>query len=392
MKNGLHSKENTKVYVIDGYEKPFFKLKWLWEKLTQQQKRKNNFTTLSSLRNMLIKYPALFKMIGNHVQRMDHLKKFPCEKGISIAVLQIQSKNLDITYQELYQVLRDMFCPYKFGTTLHSGRIKSVKELHNFFELHENLHSKDQNEFHENENTNIKTSNDLQKNIQEITANNEKLQKEVQELQEIISLHFSADDEEEEKSREIAMENENLFSFGNENCDYSTDDDETEISSISEARIQSLSITDNGTTSPEISDCEINTEIISQFQLKDLEFQAKMSGNRTKAPISKPLRHGTFYELLQICSKVITSTYVKFNERGRCLKLPTGKRQNGWTSNECAKKYHFMITGNFQFSTGKEESAYVSYFKFLELNDSYYKCPCKNECLVTRKMKTYFDR
>ena len=84
MKNGLHSKENTKVYVIDGYEKPFFKLKWLWEKLTQQQKRKNNFTTLSSLRNMLIKYPALFKMIGNHVQRMDHLKKFPCEKGISI--------------------------------------------------------------------------------------------------------------------------------------------------------------------------------------------------------------------------------------------------------------------------------------------------------------------
>ena len=84
MKNGLHSKENTKVYVIEGYEKPFFKLKWLWEKLTQQQKRKNNFTTLSSLRNMLIKYPTLFKMIGNHVQRMDHLKKFPCEKGISI--------------------------------------------------------------------------------------------------------------------------------------------------------------------------------------------------------------------------------------------------------------------------------------------------------------------
>lgn len=84
MKNGLHSKENTKVYVIEGYEKPFFKLKWLWEKLTQQQKRKNNFTTLSSLRNMLIKYPTLFKVIGNHVQRMDHLKKFPCEKGISI--------------------------------------------------------------------------------------------------------------------------------------------------------------------------------------------------------------------------------------------------------------------------------------------------------------------
>ena len=282
-----------------------------------------------------------------------------------------------------------MFCPH--GTTLHSGRIKSVKELYNFFELHENLHSKE-NEFRQDEDVNMKT-NDIQKNMKEITANNEKLQKEVQELQEIISLHFSADDEEEEKSREIAMENENLFSFGNENNDYSTDDDdETEISSISEARIQSLSITDNGTTSPEISDCEINTEIISQFHLKDLEFQAKMSGNRTKAPISKPLRHGTFYELLQICSKVITSTYVKFNERDGCLKLPTGKRQNGWTSNECAKKYHFMITGNFQFSTGKEESAYVSYFKFLELNDSYYKCPCKNECLVTRKMKTYFDR
>ena len=287
-----------------------------------------------------------------------------------------------------------MFCPYKFGTTLHSGRIKSVKELYNFFELHENLHSKE-NEFRQDdEDINMKT-NDIQKNMKEITANNEKLQKEVQELQEIISQHFSADDESEEKSREIEIENENLFSYENEN--YSTDDDdETEISSISDqARLQSLSITDNGTTSPEISDCELITEkILSQIHLKDLEFQAKMSGNKSKAPISKPLKHGTFYELLKLATTVITNMYVKYNERG-CLTTECGSSKNGkrgWDSNECAKKYSSMITGNFQFSKGTDESAYISYFKFFELNDPYYKCPCKNECLITKRMKTFFDR
>ena len=91
--------------------------------------------------------------------------------------------------------MRDKICPH--GTTLHSGRIKSVKELYNFFELHENLHSKE-NEFRQDEDVNMKT-NDIQKNMKEITASNEKLQKDVQELQEIISQHFSVDDDSEKK-------------------------------------------------------------------------------------------------------------------------------------------------------------------------------------------------
>ena len=130
--NIAHMDENNAgIFVVQNLDKPYYSLKWLYDKLPQQVQVK--FSSHREVRGFLSRFKDTFLVLGTHVQLRQKLQKLPCEKTISLEILKI----LKATAASNGMSMRDIFNQLPGYC---SDRIRSVGELQKFFTLHSEFH------------------------------------------------------------------------------------------------------------------------------------------------------------------------------------------------------------------------------------------------------------
>lgn len=121
-----HDVENSKIFIENNFERPFYHVQWLWEKLPSFVKF--HFESHKQLKNFMRKYSSFYEVHGIYARTKNETSL--CEKTISLEILRIFRKKPNANHIEITKNL-----PSACRT-----RVRTAKELSKFLNLQEYFH------------------------------------------------------------------------------------------------------------------------------------------------------------------------------------------------------------------------------------------------------------
>jgi hypothetical protein len=137
LKGAIPDTDKARINILEKYEKPFFSIKWIMEKLPMKPPNSTKlFYSMKELRGFLQRYPNAFVMSGSYVNLKNQLNSYPCEKSVALEIIRLKSGMKNISDAQIFQSLSQEA----------QTRIRSLNGLKKFYALNDKfLHTPSSN-------------------------------------------------------------------------------------------------------------------------------------------------------------------------------------------------------------------------------------------------------